>query len=163
MWKEDIDCIIEERGYHDIEYRLKNGTVLQYIVSAVHYSSKYGKNFIEVYCMIDRPNSYWDWKTFKINSIVSIDGKSYKESISYLKQQEQIEKEKSKKEVQGHRQLDGNPHEAGCAVAGFMGMGFLLAGGLMFNSFGAVAGFVLGNVLGYYIGENCFNNPKIEI
>lgn len=150
MWKEEIDRIMTDDELHDMSYQLKDGRICWYNVRGIRYSSRYGNKFIEVYCSCpDFKNSYWDWRTFKISSIKTIDGKTYEETVEYIKQHEIIV-EREKNEMPHSKE---NPYEAGCAIAGGLGMLGLMLGGALFGTAGAITCFVLGNVIGFYIGR----------
>ena len=155
MWKEEIDRIMKDDKLHDMSYQLKDGRICWYNVRGIRYSSKYGNNFIEVYCSCpDFQNSYWNWRTFKISSIKTIDGKTYEEIIEQKRRQE-IFTEQKKKEMS---HLKENPHEAGCAIAGVLCMIGFFVGGVLFGTAGAIICFVLGNVIGFYIGNEIDKN-----
>ena len=156
MWEEEIAIIMNDDKLHDIDYQVKDGRVCTYHIRGIRRSDRYGKNFIEVYSSCTNfQNSYWDWRTFKLSSIKAIDGNTYEESIGYRRQQEQKFTERRKEEQLSQSvQSSENPHEAGCAIAGGLGMLCMILGAAFFGSPGGVIGFIVGNVVGYMIGNN---------
>lgn len=150
MWKEEIDRIMKDDELHDISYQLKDGRICWYNVRGIRYPSRYGNNFIDVYCSCpDFKNSLWDWRTFKICSIKTIDGKTYEETIEYKLRQERFIEQKKEEKLHSNK----NSHEAGCAIAGGLSMLGFIMGGALLGSTGAIICFVLGNVIGFYIGN----------
>lgn len=156
MWEEEITIIMNDDEPHDIDYQLKDGRVCTYHIRGIRRSDRYGKNFIEVFSSCaDFQSSYWDWRTFKISSIKAIDGNTYEESIGYRRKQEQKATERRMEEqLSSNVQSSENPHEAGCAIAGGLGMLCMIIGGAVFGTPGGVIGFIAGNVIGYMIGDN---------
>lgn len=156
MWEEEIAIIMNDDELHDIDYQLKDGRVYTYHIRGIRRSDRYGKNFVEVYSSCaDFQSSYWEWRTFKISSIKAIDGNTYEESVGYRRQQEQKATERRKEEQLFQSvQSRENPHEAGCAIAGGLGMLCMIIGGAIFGTPGGVIGFFAGNVIGYMIGDN---------
>ena len=157
MWEEEIAIIMNDDKLHDIDYQLKDGRVCTYHIRGIRRSDRYGKNFVEVYSSCANfQSSHWDWRTFKISSIKAIDGKTYEESIGYRKLQEKQVAERRNAEQKHTQRVKSseNPHEAGCAIAGGLGMLCMIIGGAIIGTPGGVIGFIAGNVIGFMIGDN---------
>ena len=156
MWEEELESIIKDGGYHDMDYRLKNGDVVTFMIRDVRYNGKY--------CIVAdsrtlSDKSYWLERNFTISKIQSIDNVPYEQSIGHLNYLRKQEEEKRKKQAKSSKSSSIDPDTEGkLGCMGFFVMAGFMLGGVLFGGIGAVAGIILGSIFAIWFYDWRFNS-----
>ena len=156
MWKEELDIIIKDGGLHEIDYCLKNGNVVTFMVKGVRY---YGKYCVIADSRTDFANSYWIERILTISKIKSIDGVPYNQSVGYLNYLRKCEEERKRKEEKNRivtTSGDNGLTEMKLGCMGFFGMLGLIVGGAAFGGIGAIGGIIAGSLFAIWFVDDRF-------
>jgi len=154
MWKEELDKIIKEGGIHDIEYQLKDGDVVTFIIKDVSY---YGQYSIVANSRTFSDSSFWKERQLTISKIKTIDNVPFNQSIAQKtfqrKQVEENEKKEIRKPYNTYTSTSNNLTEMKLGAMAFFGFLGLLFGGAAGGSVGAICGAAGGAIAGFFLIE----------
>jgi hypothetical protein len=158
MWKEELDKIIKEGGIHDIEYQLKDGDVVTFIIKGVSY---YGQYSIVANSRTLSDSSFWKERQFTISKIKTIDNVPFNQSIAQKNFQRKQEEERRIKEMKKphntYTSTSNNLTEMKLGAMAFLGFLGLMFGGAAGGGIGAICGVVIGALAGLWLIEARYN------
>jgi hypothetical protein len=154
MWKEELDKIIKEGGIHDIEYQLKDGDVVTFLIKDVSY---YGQYSIVANSRTFSDSSFWKERQLTISKIKTIDNVPFNQSIAQKSyQRKRVEENRNNEMKRPHNtytSTSNNLTEMKLGAMAFFGFLGLLFGGAAGGGFGAICGAAGGAIVGLFLIE----------